>query len=185
MKDKDKDMEKDGGQPTAPAQEPVSDRTPETEQAPTEADEAQARIAALEAQVKERDDRYLRLAAEYDNFRRRSREEKEALYDGAVADAVKALLPIVDNLERAAGYEDGGQVREGLVLTAKSVQSAWHELRVEAYGTVGDTFDPALHNAVMHDEDPERGEGEIVEVFQRGYRRGKQVIRFAMVKTVN
>lgn len=183
---KDKDMEKDGGQQAAPAQEPMTGQSPEAEQTPVDPiAEAEARIAALQAQVKEQDDRYLRLAAEYDNFRRRSREEKEALYDTAVADAVKALLPIVDNLERAAGYEDGGQIREGVVLTAKSVESAWHELRVEAYGAVGDTFDPTLHNAVMHDEDPERGEGEIVEVFQRGYRRGKQVIRFAMVKTVN
>ena len=143
------------------------------------------RVAELEAKLKQTEDKYLRMAAEYDNFRRRSREERSALYDDAVADTVSELLPIIDNLERAAFYDDGEKVKEGLVLTVKTVSGVFEKLKVEAVGAVGDTFDPNLHNAVLHDEDPERGEGEIVDVFQKGYKKGKHIIRFAMVKTAN
>jgi molecular chaperone GrpE len=144
-----------------------------------------AKIEKLEADIKEKDDKYLRMAAEYDNFRRRSREEKEATYESALADTVAELLPIIDNLERASLYEDGEKVKEGLVMTAKSAISAFEKLGVEEFGKVGETFDPALHNAVLHVEDESLGEGEIVEVFQKGYKKGKHIIRFAMVKTAN
>lgn len=143
------------------------------------------RIAQLEAELKEKDDRFLRMAAEYDNFRRRSREEKDGVYDTALSDTVAELLPILDNLERAATYDDGEQIKTGLAMTAKSAAAALEKLGVCAVGAVGDTFDPNLHNAVMHVEDEEHGEGEILEVFQKGYMKGKKVIRFAMVKTAN
>lgn len=152
--------------------------TPSTE-------ELLGKIAELEAAIKEKDDQHLRMAAEYDNFRRRSREEKEATYSDAVADTFAELLPIIDNLERAAMFEDGEKVKEGLVMTAKSVEAVMSKLGIESMGTVGDTFDPNYHNAVLHDEDESRGEAEITDVFQKGYKKGKKIIRFAMVKTVN
>ena len=146
---------------------------------------AEERIAALEAELKEKDDKYLRMAAEYDNFRRRSREEKAAVYADALADTVGELLPIIDNLERAAMYDDGEKVKEGLMMTAKSVSAVLEKLGIETVGAAGETFDPNLHNAVFHVEDESFSEGEIVEVFQKGYKKGNKIIRFAMVKTAN
>ena len=125
------------------------------------------------------------MAAEYENFRRRSREEKDATYTEAVADTVGEILPIIDNLERAALYDDESKVKEGLVMIAKSVETVFEKLKVESVGKVGETFDPNLHNAVLHAEDDSLGEGEIVDVFQKGYKKGNKIIRFAMVKTVN
>jgi len=144
-----------------------------------------SKIEELEAAIAERDDKYLRMAAEYDNFRRRSREEKEAAYSGALADAVSELLPIIDNLERASLYEDGEKVKEGLRMTVSSVKDALAKMGVETFGEAGEAFDPNLHNAVLHIEDETLGEGVIAEVFQKGYKKGKQIIRFAMVKTAN
>lgn len=165
---------------TAPAEESVA-----TEEAQAKEQTAEERITALEAELKERDDRFLRMAAEYDNFRRRSREEKAAVYADALADTVGELLPIIDNLERAALYDDGEKVKEGLMMTAKSVSAVLEKLGIETVGSVGEVFDPNLHNAVFHVEDESLGEGEIVEVFQKGYKKGNKIIRFAMVKTAN
>ena len=142
-------------------------------------------IEELKATISLMEDKYLRMAAEYDNFRRRSKEEKDALYELAMADTVKELLPIIDNLYRAAGYTEGEKVLEGLVITAKTTQDMFKKLGVEEFGNPGETFDPNLHNAVLHIEDEAFGEGEIVEVYQKGYKKGKHVIRFAMVKTAN
>ena len=125
------------------------------------------------------------LKAEYDNFRRRSREEKEGIWEASMADTVAELLPIIDNLERAAKFEGGDKVLEGLVMTAKAISGVFEKLGIEEVGKVGETFDPNLHNAVLHIEDDTYGEGEIVEVFQKGYKKGKRIIRFAMVKTAN
>lgn len=156
----------------------------EEAQAPT-VEELSAQIEALRKEAAEKDDKYLRMAAEYDNFRRRSREEKDAIYETAVADTVAALLPIIDNLERAAMYEDGEKVKEGLVMTAKAAISTFEKLGVEDFGKAGETFDPNMHNAVLHVDDESLGEGEIVEVLQKGYKKGKRIIRFAMVKSAN
>ena len=171
--------------PLEEAVEEKADEAAEVEAPASPEDELRARIAELEAELAERDDKHLRMAAEYDNFRRRSREDKEGLYEGAVADTVGELLPIVDNLERAAMYDDGEKVKEGLVMVAKSTIAVFEKLGIEEFGKVGDTFDPTIHNAVLHIEDESFGEGEIVEVFQKGYRKGKHIIRFAMVKTAN
>ena len=148
-------------------------------------EKAKEEIARLEGELAALNDKYLRMAAEYDNFRRRSREEKEATYENALADTVATLLPIIDNLERAAMYDDGNKVKEGLVMIAKSVTAAFSSLGIEEVGKVGETFDPNVHSAVMHVEDDEHSEGEIVEVFQKGYKKGKHIIRFAAVKTAN
>lgn len=145
---------------------------------------AEERIAELEAKIAENDDKYLRMAAEYDNFRRRAREEREGVYEAAACDTVAELLPIIDNLERAALYQ-GDKVSEGLAMILKSVNDVLSKLGVEAFGAVGDIFDPNLHNAVMHEEIEGAKDGEITEVFQRGYKKGKRIIRFAMVKSAN
>lgn len=144
-----------------------------------------AEIEELKSKIAEYDDKYLRMAAEYDNFRRRSREEKDAIYETAVADTVNELLPIIDNLDRAANFDDGEKVKEGLQIIAKTTASVFEKLGVEEFGKCGETFDPNIHNAVLHVEDESYGEGEIIEVFQKGYRKGKHIIRFAMVKTAN
>ena len=144
-----------------------------------------AEIEALRAEIKEKDDKYLRMAAEYDNFRRRSREEKDGIYENALADTVSELLPMIDNLERASAFDDGEKVKEGLVMIAKATAEVFNKLGVEEFGKAGEAFDPNLHNAVLHIEDESFGEGEIVEVFQKGYKKGKHIIRFAMVKTAN
>ena len=142
-------------------------------------------IEKLRAELAEKDDKYLRMAAEYENFRRRSREEREATYEAAMADTVAELLPIIDNLERAANYDDGEKVKEGLGMTLKAASAVFSSMGIEAVGKVGETFDPNLHNAVMHIENESFGEGEIVDVFEKGYKKNKKVIRFAMVKTAN
>ena len=144
-------------------------------------EELEALKAALEEEKKSR----LYLAAEYDNFRRRSQKEKEGIYSDAIADAIKEILPLFDNLERAGQYSESDKVAEGLALIAKMSDEVLAKLGVEPVGAVGDKFDPNLHNAVMHDEDDTLGENEIVEVYQKGYRKGNKIIRFAMVKTVN
>ena len=142
-------------------------------------------IAALREEIREKDDKHLRMAAEYENFRRRSREEKDAVYEVSLADTVSEFLPLIDNLERAALYDDAEKVKEGLVMIAKSVEATFKGLGIEEVGRVGEKFDPNLHNAVMHIEDDAYGENEIVEVFQKGYKKGGRIIRFAMVKTAN
>ena len=144
-----------------------------------------AKIEELVAEGAAKDDKYLRLAAEYDNFRRRSREEKDATYENAMADTVSEILPIIDNLERAAAFSMDSSVKEGLVMIFKSVEAVLTKLGIEAYGEKGDKFDPNLHNAVMHEENDAFGEGEISDVFQKGYKKGNKIIRFAMVKTAN
>ena len=147
--------------------------------------ELSKKIEELEASIKEKDDKYLRLAAEYDNFRRRSREEKDATYENAMADTVSELLPIIDNLERALAFSSDSSVKEGLEMIFKSVEAVFSKLGIESFGAKGDKFDPNLHNAVMHEENAELGEGEISDVFQKGYKKGNKIIRFAMVKTAN
>ena len=146
---------------------------------------AEAENKKLTEALSEEKDKYLRLAAEYDNFRRRSQKEKEGIYADAVTDAIKEILPLIDNLKRAAVYDDAGKVAEGLALMAKTTDSILKKLGVEAFGQKGDSFDPALHNAVMHEENGDYGENEIIEVFEQGYRRADRVIRFPLVKVAN
>ena len=171
--------------PTEELKESTKKAAPKSEKLQKEIEALKAEIENLKNEIKERDDKYLRMAAEYDNFRRRSREEKDGIYEAAMADTVAELLPIVDNLERAAQFEDGDKVLEGLKMILKSSSSAFEKLGVEVVGAAGESFDPNLHNAVFHVDDEAYGEGEIVEVFQKGYKKGKRIIRFAMVKTAN
>ena len=143
---------------------------------------------ALEAKGKElaeQNDKYMRMMAEYDNFRKRSAKEKEGTYADAYADALTSILPIVDNLERAVGVSEAEAVLKGLEMTLKGAGEALTKMGVEAFGAEGDQFDPNIHNAVMMVDDESHKEGEIVTVFQKGYKKGDKIIRYAMVTVAN
>ena len=143
---------------------------------------------SLEKAQKEHDelqDKYLRVCAEYDNFRKRTQKERDGIFTDAYSDALKEILPIFDNLERAALYTEPDKLTEGLSLIWKSAKDTLTKLGVEEFGAVGEKFDPTIHNAVMHIDDDSVGEDEIIEVFQKGYKRGEKIIRHAMVKVAN
>ncbi len=144
------------------------------------------KIEQLEQENAELNDRYLRVCAEYDNFRRRSQKEREALYNDIKADTLMKFLPVYDNLERALkqGTEDEAY-RKGVEMIMNQFNSTMEKLGVTEIESLGQKFDPALHNAVMHVDDEEKGENEIVEVFQQGFKIGDKVVRFAMVKVAN
>ena len=142
-------------------------------------------LEAEKAKTAEAEDKYLRCAAEYDNFRRRSIKEREGIYSDAKADAIKEMLPLLDNLQRATGYTEADKVAEGVSMILGTLPDVFAKLGVEAYGEAGDKFDPNIHNAVMHEDNPEKGENEIVSVFQQGYRLGDKIIRYAMVTVAN
>jgi len=161
--------------------------TPETEtETVEEPDPLLEELKALKAQVADQEDRFLRLAAEYDNFRKRSQKEKDALYADAKADAVKALLPVYDNLERALKQETADEAyKKGVEMTMTGLVKAMEGLGVTQIEAAGQPFDPNVHNAVMHVEDETLGENVVAEVFQAGFKLGDKVIRFAMVKVAN
>ncbi len=148
------------------------------------------KVKELEAKLEEYDDRYKRMAAEYDNYRKRTAKEREGAYNEAFCDAIKEILPVIDNLERALTFADAqstadDKLAEGVVMTMKQLADTFAKLGIETIGEKGEKFDPELHNAVMHGEDETMGENEISDVFQRGYRKGDRIIRHAMVKQVN
>ena len=149
--------------------------------------ETQKKLEAAEAALAEEKDKYLRMLAEYDNVRRRTAKEKETIYGDATADTVKGLLPVIDTLERAAAGltpEDAeSPLGKGITMTLKSATDALSKLGVEEVPV--DAFNPDIHNAVMHVEDDSLPEGAIVAVFQKGYRRGDHIIRYAMVQVAN
>lgn len=147
--------------------------------------DARAELEKAKAEAEETNDKYLRIAAEYDNFRRRSQKEKEGIYADAYSDALSAILPILDNLERAAIYTDGAQLADGIKLIFKSAKESLDKLGISEFGAPGDKFDPQIHNAMMHIEDEAFGENEITEVFQKGYKKGDKVLREALVKVAN
>ncbi|MBE6612711.1 MAG: nucleotide exchange factor GrpE [Ruminococcaceae bacterium] len=147
--------------------------------------EAESALEKAKSELAEVNDKYLRTAAEYDNFRRRSAKEKEGIYADAYADALSAILPILDNLERAAAYSDGAQLTDGIKLIFKSAKESLDKLGVNEFGAPGDKFDPQIHNAMMHIDDEAFGENEITEVFQKGYKKGDKILREALVKVAN
>lgn len=131
-------------------------------------------------------DRYLRLAAEYDNYRKRSNRERESIYSDVRADTVTQFLPVYDNLARALEQSTADEAyRKGVELIMTQFKDILGRMGVTEIEALGRKFDPALHNAVMHDEDETKGEGEIVQELQKGFKLGDKVIRFAMVKVVN
>lgn len=149
---------------------------------------AEAEIEKLTAQLAEEQDKYLRLMAEYDNFRKRTAKEREGIYTDAYCDALGQILPIIDNLERAVQYsaeDPDSPMAKGIELTIKSCVEALNKMGVYEIEALGKQFDPNLHNAVMHIDDEAFGENEIVEVFMKGYIKGEKVLRFSMVKVAN
>ena len=131
-------------------------------------------------------DSHLRLAAEFDNFRKRTIKEKEASYSNGKADAVEKLLPVYDNLERALNQPTEDEAyKKGVEMTMNQLVSIFAGLGVEIFGQPGDTFDPNLHNAVMHIEQEGTAEDTIVQVFQKGFKLGEKIVRFAMVQVAN
>ena len=149
---------------------------------------AEAEVERLKAELASEQDKYMRLFAEYDNFRRRSAKESERIYADAYSDAVTQILPIIDNLERATQYskdDPDSAMAKGIELTIKSCVEALNKMGVFEIEALGKQFDPNLHNAVMHVEDEAFGENEIAEVFMKGYIKGDKVIRFSMVKVAN
>ncbi len=160
--------------------------TPEEEIVETpEAEETVPEINWEEKYNAERD-AHLRVAAEFDNFRKRTIKEKEASYGNGKADAVAKLLPVYDNLERALNQPtEDAAYKKGVELTMNELVKIFTGLGVEIFGEVGETFDPNLHNAVMHVENEELGENVIATVFQKGFKIGEKVVRFAMVQVAN
>lgn len=131
-------------------------------------------------------DSYLRLAADYDNFRKRTVKEKEQSYGNGKADAVEKLLPVYDNLERALNQPTEDEAyKKGVEMTMTQLVGIFSGLGVEIFGNVGDVFDPNLHNAVMHNEDENLAENTISQVFQKGFKLGDKIVRFAMVQVAN
>ncbi|MBQ4065348.1 MAG: nucleotide exchange factor GrpE [Clostridia bacterium] len=176
------------------AQEPQEAKTEQTaEKAPkTEKTDNKKKIKKLEedlavanAKAEETNEKYVRMLAEYDNFRKRTAKEREGIYADAYADALAAILPVIDNLERAAGCDDAEGLKKGLELTLKGFVETLEKMGVHEIEAEGKPFDPNLHNAVMHVEDDGYGENEIVEVLMKGYQKGDKVIRYSMVKVAN
>lgn len=143
----------------------------------------EAELLETKKQLADTSDKYLRVLAEYDNFRKRSQKERDSIYSDAYVDCVKNMLPIIDNLERVLTLEGDETFMSGLKLIVNQTHDALNKMGVHEIECK--TFDPNLHNAVMHIEDEAYGENEIVEVFQKGYIYGEKVIRYAMVKVAN
>ena len=178
MAKKNKDMNE------TPAEE-VIEQEPEVQEEAPAAEEA-PEVNPFEEKYNAEHDAHLRLAAEYDNFRKRTIKEKEQSYSNGKADAVAKLLPVYDNLERALAQETSDAAfKKGVEMTMAELVKIFTSLGVEIFGNVGDEFDPNLHNAVMHTENEELGENTISMVFQKGFKIGDKVVRFAMVQVAN
>jgi len=158
------------------------EETEEQQQKPaekTELEKLQDEIAAV-------NDKHLRLMAEYDNFRKRSQRERDAIYPEATASAAAAFLAVADNFERALAAECAdAEYKKGAELVFQSLKDAFAKLNIQAFGEAGEKFDPNCHNAVMHVDDESIEAETVVEVFQKGYRLGDRIIRYAMVKVAN
>ncbi len=162
------------------------EETVETTETVEETVEEVVEVNPWEEKYNAEHDAHLRIAAEYDNFRKRTVKEKEASYGNGKADAVAKMLPVYDNLERALNQEtEDAAYKKGVELTMNELVKIFTSLGVEIFGCEGDEFDPNLHNAVMHVENEELGENVIAQVFQKGFKIGEKVVRFAMVQVAN
>lgn len=176
MSKKDQDQNKPESQQEETAEEAVQEEQA-AEPTPEE---------ALQASLREQEDKYLRLLAEYDNYRKRSQKEKENAWTTAKADTAKEFLPVYDNLERALKQETTDEAyAKGVQMIMTQLKTVLEKLGIEEIPALGETFDPNFHNAVMHMEDDSLGENTVAEVFQNGFKIGDKVIRHAMVKVAN
>ena len=177
--------------------DPVNEETPVTEAQTAEVEHTEATqepapqpepdpLAEAQAALEKEHDNYLRLAAEYDNYRKRSQKEKDNMFRDGKASAIEKFLPVYDNLSRALEQETADAAyKKGVEMTMTGLVEILKKMEVTVYGEPGDLFDPNLHNAVMHIDDDNYKEGEIVQVFQKGFSLGDKVIRHAMVQTAN
>ena len=175
---------------TASEVEKIQEEVPVEEAPVEEASKAEApkesELEKAQKALAQEHDQYLRLAAEYDNFRKRSRKEKEALYTDVKAETTAKFLPVFDDLERALANETADEAyKKGVELIMTELRKIMTGLGVEEFGEKGDPFDPNAHNAVMHIESEELGENVIAQVFQKGFRIGEKVIRHAVVQVAN
>lgn len=177
---------------TAPENEEVLNETEQTTETtaetPGETTEqaSAAETETAQAPLSAQEDQYLRLAAEYDNYRKRTAKEKEAIWSDAKAETVAAFLPVYDNLERAVNHLCADEAyAKGVEMTMNQLKEVFAKLGVTQIPALEEPFDPNVHNAVMHVVDASAGENTVVEVFQQGFRYGEKVIRFAMVKVAN
>lgn len=171
-----------------PAEEPKQNAENPQEAKAEEAkkEEKPSELDTVKEQLAKEHDGYLRLAAEYDNFRKRSQKEKDDLYTVIKAETVGKFLPVYDNLERALAQETADEAyKKGVEMTMNQLVKVMEGLGVTSFGEIGEAFDPARHNAVMHVEEEGLGDNVIAEVFQKGFLVGEKVIRFAMVKVAN
>lgn len=168
---------------TAAPEEKKAKKSKADKKTQNEIESLKKQIEEKEKELTEQKETHLRLAAEYDNFRRRSKAEREGVYAEACSDVISEFLPVFDNIERAAAFATDENTAAGIQMMAKAFSETLEKLGVTEIECK--TFDPNFHNAVMHIDDEQYGEGEIVEVFQKGFKRGDKVIRYAMVKTAN
>ncbi len=174
-KDKQQEQEETILTPEAAEETQETPETPETEQ-----------VNPWEEKYNAERDAHLRVAAEFDNFRKRTVKEKEASYGNGKADAVAKILPVYDNLERALNQETSDAAyKKGVEMTMNELVKILGGLGVEIFGEIGDAFDPNLHNAVMHIDSEELAENVIAQVFQKGFKIGDKIVRFAMVQVAN
>ena len=164
-------------------EQPVEEEVVETPQVQEEETPA---VDPWEEKYNAEHDSYLRLAADYDNYRKRTAKEKEQSYGNGKADAIEKLLPVYDNLERALNQPtEDAAYKKGVEMTMNELVKIFTSLGVEIFGTPGDAFDPNLHNAVMHVDDESLEENTISQVFQKGFKIGDKIVRFAMVQVAN
>ena len=183
MAEETKDTVEETVEETAAPEDKKAKKTKADKKTQNEIESLKKQLEEKDAALAEQKDTYLRLAAEYDNFRRRSKAEREGVYAEACSDVVNEFLPVFDNIERAAAYATDENTAAGINMMAKAFADTLEKLGVTEIECK--TFDPNVHNAVMHIDDEAYGEGEIVEVFQKGFKRGDKIIRYAMVKTAN
>ena len=178
-------MAKKHEEPEKNEKEPAAPEAAKQAEAPKQPEGSKQKAESKQPDALEHD-QFLRLAAEYDNFRKRTQREKDGIYQDAVADTVKKFLPVYDNLERALHHETADEAyKKGVEMTLTELVKILDALGIKPFGEAGETFDPQRHNAVMHIEDESLGENVIAEVFQTGFAHGDKVIRFAMVKVAN
>lgn len=172
-----------------PIQEELPVGMPETEP-PAEVsaqEETSEVVAQLQKELATAQDQLLRLAAEFDNFRRRSKAERENIYADATGAVASDFLPVLDNFERAAEIEDASyeDYKTGVEMIYNGLRGVFEKLQIEAFGEPGEAFDPAVHNACAHMEDESLPENVVAEVFQKGYRLKDRILRHATVKVAN
>lgn len=173
------DAEKDGGE------EEKAPHGKSKKEAKREEKKLKEENEALRTSLSELNDKYARMLAEYDNFRKRAQKERDGVYSDACTDVLKEVLTVKDSLEMAMKFADDSEFSRGVTMTLTKFGEILKKLGVEEFGAAGDAFDPNLHNAILHAEDESRGENEVAEVLMKGYRRGEKIIRYAMVKVAN